>query len=98
MNKNLISVAAAGTQVTTGAASATTAIPNNAAGTRARRLRLQALAPCYVRPGFSGTTCTTGDILLTASEAVLLDVTAFTHIAHLQETAAAKFVMTPLEG
>ncbi|MBX6367952.1 MAG: hypothetical protein IRZ04_08220 [Rhodospirillales bacterium] len=98
MSKGFISVAASGVAITTGAASAVAAIPNDASGNRARRVRLQALATCYVRPGFAGTTCTTGDLLLTPYEAVLLDVTPFTHIAHLQQTAGAVFVMTPVEG
>lgn len=33
-----------------------------------------------------------------AYEAVLLDVTPFTHIAHLQQAAGAVFVVTPVEG
>jgi len=91
-------VGAGGTQVTTGAASAAVPIPNDASGARARRVRLTALANCYVRPGFAGTTCTANDVLLTPNEALLLDVRAFTHIAHLQETAAARFNVTPIEG
>ena len=98
MSSGFISVAASGAAVTTGAASAATPIPNDASGNRARRIRLQALAACYVRPGFAGTTCTTGDLLLTPYEAVLLDVKPFTHIAHLEQSAAAVFVMTPVES
>jgi hypothetical protein len=90
-------IGAGGTQVTTGAASAVAPIPNDASGARARRVRLQALAACYVRPGFAGTTCTANDVLLTPNEALLLDVRAFTHIAHLQETPAARFNITPVE-
>jgi hypothetical protein len=94
---DFFAVNATGVQVTTGAASAVVAIPNDASGNRARRVRVQALANCYVRPGFSTTTCTTGDILLSPNEAVFLDVKQFTHLAHLQETAAAKFNVTPVE-
>jgi hypothetical protein len=97
MSDGFIAVAATGIQVTTGAASGVAAIPNDASGRRARRVRLQALASCYVRPGFAGTTCTANDILLTPSEAVLLEVRQFTHLAHLQESAAARFTMTPVE-
>jgi hypothetical protein len=91
-------VNAPGIQVTTSAASGTAAIPNDASGGRARRVRLQALASCYVRPGFAGTVCTTGDLLLTPYAAVLLDVAQFTHVAHLQETAGAKISITPVEA
>jgi hypothetical protein len=98
MSEGFLTVAAPGAAVTTGAASAVTPIPNDASGNRARRVRLQALATCYVRPGFAGTTCTTGDLLLSPNEAVLLDVKPFTHVAHLQQTAAATFVITPVES
>jgi hypothetical protein len=98
MSQGFFSVAASGLSVTTGAASAVAAIPNDASGNRARRVRLQALATCHVRPGFAGTACTTGDLLLTPYEAVLLDVKPFTHVAHLQQSAAAVFVMTPVES
>jgi hypothetical protein len=98
MSNGFFSVAAGGAAVTTGAASAVAAIPNDASGNRARRVRLQALATCYVRPGFAGTACTTGDLLLTPNEAVFLDVKPFTHIAHLQQAAAAVFVITPVES
>lgn len=91
------SVNASGVQVTTGTTSGVTPIPSDASGNRARRIRLQALGACYVRPGFAGTACTTGDLLLSPNEAVFLDVRQFTHVAHLQEAAGAKFNMTPVE-
>jgi hypothetical protein len=94
---DFITVNATGTQVTTSGTSAATAIPNDASGTRAKVVRLQALATCYVRPGFSGTTATVNDILLSPNEALLLYVKQFTHIAAIQETAAAKFNITPVE-
>ena len=94
----LLAVNATGTQVTSGAASAVVAIPNAADGNRARFLRLQSTGNAYVRPGTSGTTCTVNDILLSPNEALLLNVQGFTHIAHLQETAAAKINLTPLEA
>lgn len=96
-NYDFISVAAPGTQVTTSGTSSVTAIPNDSNGTRAKRVRLQALANCYVRPGFSGSTATTADILLSPNEALILDVRPFTHIAAIQEAAAAKFNISPLE-
>jgi hypothetical protein len=93
-----LKVGAVGAQVTTAGTSATTAIPNDASGSRARWVRLSALASCYVRPGFVGTTATTGDMLLISADSVCLDVRPYTHIAHIQETAAAKFNITPLDS
>lgn len=92
-----LTVAASGVQVTAGASSAVVAIPNDAQGVRARRVRLLATGTLYVRPGFSGTTCTASDILLGPNEAVVLEVKAFTHIAYLQEAAAPKLNITPIE-
>lgn len=92
------SVNATGTQVTTGAGSVATAIPVNAAGRVPKHVRLQSTGNCYVRPGTAGTTCTTGDILLSPNNHLILAVQSFTHIAHLQETAAAKLNITPLES
>jgi hypothetical protein len=91
-------VSATGTQVTTSGTSSATAIPNDGNGTKAKWVRLQALATCYVRPGFSGTTAVVGDILLSTGEALILDVQGFTHIAAIQETASAKFNITPLDN
>jgi hypothetical protein len=94
----LLAVNAAGTQVTSGAASAVAAIPNASDGARARFVRVQATGNCYVRPGTSGTTCTVNDILLSPNTDLRLNVQGFTHIAYLQETAAAKINITPLEA
>jgi len=91
-------VNAAGLQVTTGAAAAVAAIPVNAAGKVPKHVRLQALANCYVRPSTSTPNCSVNDILLTPNEQVILNVASFTHISHLQEVAAAKFNITPLES
>lgn len=90
-------IGAVGLQVTTGGVSAVAAIPNCANGAIAKYVRVQAIANCYIRPGLAGTTCTVNDCLLSPNEALVLNVFGFTHIAHLQETAAAKFNITPLE-
>lgn len=92
------SVNAGGAQVTTSGTSQVTAIPVNAAGKVPKHVRLQSTGNCYVRPGLSGTTCTTGDILLSPNNHLILSVQGFTHIASLQETAAAKLNITPLES
>jgi hypothetical protein len=95
---SLLTVNATGVQVTSGAASATVAIPNAADGNRARFVRVQAKATAYIRPGTSGTTCTVNDILITGNEQVILNVQSFTHIAYLQETAATIINISPLEA
>ncbi len=92
-----MTVNATGVQVTSGASSARTAIPAAADGNTARHVRVQALASAYVRPCNSTGAASANDILVTANEQVILNVQGFTHIAYIQETAAAKINITPLE-
>ena len=92
-----LTIAAVGVQVTTGAASATVTIPNAASGVQARYIRLQSTGNCYVKVGQAGITCTVNDCLLSPNESLVLNVNGCTTLAHLQETAAAKLNITPLE-
>lgn len=92
-----IVIGAVGTQVTTGGASVATAIPNGASGSIAKYVLVSATTQCYVRPGLAATTCTVNDLLLVAGDSQVLNVFGFTHICHLQETAACKLNITPLE-
>jgi hypothetical protein len=94
----MLKIAATGLQVTTGGTTAAAAIPNDSSGNRARWVRLQALANCYVRPGVSTVVATVNDVLLSPNEAVVLDVNGMTHIAHIQEAVGAKFNISPLEN
>ena len=91
-------IVATGLQVTTSGVTAVNAIPVMANGQSPKYVRLQALANCYVRPGSSAITATNADILLTPNEDVTLNVSGCTHIAGLQETAAARFNISPLEA
>ena len=91
-------VNATGAQVTTGAASARVAIPTNAAGKACKHVRLQSTGNCYVRPGDASVTATANDILLSPNNHLILAVAGFSNIAYLQETAAAKLNITPLES
>jgi hypothetical protein len=96
-NFDFMSVNATGQQVTSGGTSAVVALPVNAAGKSPKHVRLQCTGNVYVRPGGAGTTCTVNDILLSPNNDVFLDTANFTHLAYLQETAAAKINITPLE-
>jgi hypothetical protein len=91
------SVGAVGVQVTSSGASQLVAIPSTSAGIRARFVRLQVIGSAYVRPVVTTGTCTVNDILLSPNFDVILDVTPYTHIAYLQEAAAARISITPLE-
>lgn len=95
---DFVSVNATGLQVTTGAAAVASAIPVNAAGRAPKHVLLTALAACYVRPSLAAAGCTVNDILLMPGFYLIVDVQGFTHISNLQETALAKFNITPLES
>jgi hypothetical protein len=97
-NFESITIAAVGLQVTTGAASAVAAIPLNQNGTKPKYVRLQAItAVCYIKPGLAAAVATINDAPLSPNEALILNVAGFSHIAHIQSTAAEKFNITPLE-
>ncbi|WP_442498790.1 hypothetical protein [Methylobacter sp. sgz302048] len=98
--KEAIKITATGITVTTGAASAATAIPNTASGKTARIVRVICPVPsayAYIKPGTSTTTATADCIAVTANEQLILDVNGCTHIAHIQGSAAAKINIVPIE-
>jgi hypothetical protein len=98
MGIHAINVRTDGTQVTSAASSATVAIPTDAAGNTARYVRVAVFSgSAYVLPGFSGTTATTGSILVQNNDSVILNVRGCTHIAYLQGAAAEKITITPLD-
>ncbi len=94
---NAITVAATGTTVTSSGVSASMAIPNAADGNRARFVRVQATGLAHVKPGGSDVACTVNDLMVSGSEALILSVKPFTHIAYLEETVGAKLTITPVE-
>lgn len=96
-NITYFSVGATGVQVTTGAASANVAIPNDTSGSRARYVRILADGNAYIRPGSSAVVATVNDFYLNPNEGVVLNVLGHTHIAYLQQTVGARINITPLE-
>lgn len=94
-----LQVNASGANLATGAASASVAIPNNAAGQKARFVRVLATAACYVRLGGSGVTAAVADLYVDAggAGALVLNVLGSTHIAAIQVAAAGLLNVTPLD-
>jgi len=89
-----------GVQVTSGAASATVAIPNTADGNKAKYVLL--ICPSgyvYVKPVITSGTATANDvpIVSTGSTQIILYVKQYTHIAYIQGSAAAPLNIIPLE-
>lgn len=90
----------AGTQVTTAASAAATAIPNNNAGERPRHIRLSIAAAtgfCYFRLTGSSAACTVNDAVLEAGAPVIVPVRGNSHVSTLEGTAAIKMNITPVE-
>ena len=92
--------ALAGTPVsaTTGASSATVALPNCADGTDARWVYVATVAgSCYVMPAQSGGSVAAGAGFPVTTAGAILNVRDFTHLAHIQITGAQTLVVVPLE-
>lgn len=94
-----ITVTTVGSTLTTGAASANTAIPVASDGNRPRYLRVAATAESYIKLGITGVAATANDLMVQPADAVLLAVpNGITHIAVIQGTAPAKVSIVPLEN
>lgn len=94
-----ITVTAVGSTITTGAASASATIPTDSAGNIPRYVRVSATAACYVKIGVSAATATANDILVQPADAVILAIpSGITKIAAIQDTAAGKCNVVPLEN
>lgn len=91
-------VAASGSNIDTGAASASAAIPNDSTGSRARFVRVAVTVAAYVKLGQTGVTAAAADMLVNPEQAVVLKVDGFTHIAAIQVSAAGVCNVTPLEA
>ena len=94
-----ITVAAAGFNAATGAASASSAIPNDSSGRAPNFIRVAARNECYVKLGVTGVAATTADILVQPADSVILQVPkGITHIAYIQGVSAGVVNVVPLEN
>lgn len=93
-----ISVHAVGATVTTGAASANVAIPNDSAGNLPRYIRIAATVESYVKVGNASVAATTNDIMVQPADAVILAVSGAVKVAYIQGTATGKVNILPLEN
>lgn len=94
------SVKATPVSATTGASSATVAIPNDSTGSIARYVLLNATGNAWVLPvvGAGGSVAAGSGILLNANNGIVLNVRGQTHIAHIQQGSAQTVNIVPLEG
>ena len=95
--EDVITIAANGTTVTTGASSASTVIPVNSAGTKPLYIRVAATTESYVQMGGAGVTATANSLLVQPADSVILAVGGHTNIAYIQGTVSGKVNICPLE-
>jgi hypothetical protein len=86
-----------GVTVTTGVGSATVAIPNDASARPSRYVRLQASGFCFVKFGDATVVATSNDMYVSPNEAVHVSAPGG-YFAYIQDTAAVKLNVTPVEG
>lgn len=92
-----VCIVASGSNITTGAASASAAIPNTSANTEPQFIRVAATAAAYVKVGASGVTAAAGDILVLPEAPIVLRTHGNSHIAAIQASAAGVVNVCPLE-
>lgn len=95
----VLSVAGTPVNATTGAASAVLALPLLASGGRAKFVWVQTVAgQCYVMPALAATTVAAGAGVIIGTAPIALNVSGYTHLAHIQITGAQTLVVVPLEA
>lgn len=95
---DFLAVAGASVAATTGASSATVALPLDGAGNTAKFVRIASKGNVYVRPVLSGGSVSASNgILVVQGDALCLNVGGFSHIAHIQDAAAVAFTITPVD-
>jgi hypothetical protein len=96
---DVVPVAVDGTTLTLSTtASAATAIPNNAAGQRAKLVRVSVTGSAYIKFGTgSGVTATTNSTLINVGDATTFPVAAFDHFSAIADTGTPKINVVPVE-
>lgn len=95
---DFLAVAGASVAATTGAGSATVALPLDGAGNTAKFVRIASKGNIYVRPVQSGGSVSASNgILVVQGDALCLNVGGFSHIAHIQDAGAIAFTITPVD-
>lgn len=94
----VISVTQSGFTAATGAASARTALPVDAAGNRPRYIRVAAINESYIKLGDATVVATANDMLIQPADSELIAVSGATNIAYIQGAAVGKINVVPLEN
>lgn len=86
-----------GATVTSGASSANVALPTDGSGRNPRHCMLSGTGSVHVKLGIDNTVTATANDLMIGTAPVVLDTGGAAFIAYIQETAAAKLNIAPLE-
>jgi uncharacterized alpha/beta hydrolase family protein len=86
-----------GTTVTSAATTANTAIPNDSTGTTAKWVILTGTGNVHVKLGPTNTVTATANDLMVGTVPIVINTRGNSFIAYIQETAAAKLNIAPVE-
>jgi len=96
---DFITATATGATITTSGTSSSVTIPSASSGEIPRYVRVSATAACYVKLGATSATATANDILVQPADSVILHIPqGVTKIAAIQDAAAGKCNVVPLEN
>lgn len=96
---DFVTIVAPSANITTGAASASITIPTTSSGEYPRYIRVSSINAAYVKLGTTSATAVAGDILVQPADALILHVpSGYTKIAAIQDAAAGKVNVAPLEN
>lgn len=97
-NTSSVMITATGVNITTGAASASSALPNASSGEVARYYRFTCTANAHVRIGPVGLTALSTDAMVVPGESLILECPrSYTNVAAIQDSAAGTVNVVPLE-
>lgn len=97
-NHDFLTVTTSGANITTGAASTSINIPVCSSGEIPTFIRVASTNACYVKMGVGSATASANDLLIQPADSAVLSVPrGVTRIAAIQDSAAGKVSIVPLE-
>jgi hypothetical protein len=95
---DVVPVFATGTTLTLSTtASAATAIPNNAAGQRAKFVRVSVTGSAYIKFGGASVTATANDALINVGDATIFHVQPWSNFSAIADSGTPKINVVPVE-
>ena len=98
IHTGFVSFSAIGVQIISSGVSGRVALPVMASGAPAKFVRIQSNQPAYIRFGDATVVATVNDFYLSPNNPELIVTASAGYMACLQDAAAAKINITPLEA